>query len=377
MATDEIFRVVADTVREHSSAAAAIAEAGNVPAMMSQSFEALGFDRRNYMELCIAIATQTGLNLTAEQVKSLGSPLAVVNLLTRAKPPRSATSLPKPASLRAWLLPALEACRAPTDYYRVVVEIEKSATPSDVEFLVELGGPWSKEFKDGLGKLHDGMLRVRPSMSPHSLTPINPSVLLFSGNEAKERHLVVGFAGILGGLFLPTPLVLQYLAANTDFLLLLDPAGVGFGTGIRGYAEPFRGVVEQLKRDINFRSYETLSCLGISAGGCAALAAGVLLDADKAVSFSGLLPTHSLRAGTRMVPPELENILHSTSGDRSRFFSVFGADNLRDTANSHAIAKFFAITEMPMAGIRDHNVVWQLHRKGALAALLRDLGLKT
>jgi dienelactone hydrolase len=374
---DEIFQAVAEAVREHSSVAAAMAEAGNLPAMMSQSFEALEFDRRNYMEFCIAIATRTGLDLTAAQVKSLGSPQAVVNHLTEARQPRSATSIPKPGSLRAWLLPALEACRSPTDYYRVVMEIEQSATPGDIEFLVEMGGPWSQEFNAGLRTLYDSMRRVRRSIAPHGLTLINPSVLLFAGDEAKERHLVVGFAGVRGGLFLQTPLLLQYLGPNNDFLLLRDPAVVGFATGIRGYAEPFRAVIERLKRDVNFGKYQTLSCLGISSGGCAALAAGVLLEADRSVSFSGGLPSHALRADTRMVPPDLENILRAVPGDKSLFYSVFGADNLRDAANSRAIAKFFAITEMPISGIRNHNVVWDLHAKGALAALLRDLGLNT
>lgn len=377
---DALYNMIVAAVRANSISATDSANPADIAAMMSRSFEELDFDSLNFMEFCIAVSVETGVNLSVAQVTSLKTPLAVFQHLSgrgNPTPPPAADSPPADTSFRQAVLRALAACRAETDYYRVFVEIERVATPADVEFLAETDGPWASHFKEALGKLLQNMRQVRPTPSAHTLTPINRSVLLYSNPARKRRRLIVGFAGVLGVLFVPTPLILQYFPVGTDVLLLHDPARVGFGGGISGYAESFPAIFPRLKQDVDFRRYLSVNCIGMSAGGCGALAAGVLLGADKAISCSGRLPSRALRAPSRLVPQHIESVLRTSGGDPARFFSVFGAENAKDVANSKAIAEVFRLTQIPVAGVRDHNVIQQLHLNGALDAFLGGLDLNT
>jgi acyl carrier protein len=59
---------------------------GEVPEIsLSTKFEDLGFDSLAFMEFCISIFCEVGLDLTVERVAALGSPQAVVDLLKRER----------------------------------------------------------------------------------------------------------------------------------------------------------------------------------------------------------------------------------------------------------------------------------------------------
>jgi acyl carrier protein len=48
---------------------------------LAASFEQLGFDSLSFMEFCISIHCDTGVELTVGEVSSLGTPAAVVDYL--------------------------------------------------------------------------------------------------------------------------------------------------------------------------------------------------------------------------------------------------------------------------------------------------------
>lgn len=53
-------------------------------AMLAAKFEDLGFDSLAFMEFCIAIHVDTGVEMTVEQAAALGSPKAVIEFLGKA-----------------------------------------------------------------------------------------------------------------------------------------------------------------------------------------------------------------------------------------------------------------------------------------------------
>jgi acyl carrier protein len=57
-------------------------DAENSP-LLSMSFEEIGFDSLNYMEFCVSIAVNTGIELTIAEVTAMNSPAAVVKHLSQ------------------------------------------------------------------------------------------------------------------------------------------------------------------------------------------------------------------------------------------------------------------------------------------------------
>jgi acyl carrier protein len=80
---DDLTRIVRAAVEGCSLPAPDIGDpdAGQTP--LSTRFDELGFDSVAFMEFCIAIHVDTGVELTVEQVTALGSPMAVVDFLGR------------------------------------------------------------------------------------------------------------------------------------------------------------------------------------------------------------------------------------------------------------------------------------------------------
>jgi acyl carrier protein len=79
---EDLARIVRSAVEGCSLPAPDIGtDAGETP--LSTRFEELGFDSVAFMEFCIAIHVDTGVEMTVEQVTALGSPMAVVDFLGR------------------------------------------------------------------------------------------------------------------------------------------------------------------------------------------------------------------------------------------------------------------------------------------------------
>jgi acyl carrier protein len=51
---------------------------------LHRPFEDLGFDSLSYMEFCISITMETGIDMTVGRMKALGTPTAVADYLRNA-----------------------------------------------------------------------------------------------------------------------------------------------------------------------------------------------------------------------------------------------------------------------------------------------------
>jgi hypothetical protein len=318
---------------------------------------------------------ETGVDLKVGQLADLRTPLGVLQFLksTRAEKSGQASSAADTASIEfvETVRQRLANCIAETDFYEVLIGLERIATPTELEAISRAGRTRSHEFD---AKLQALVRALGPELARFSRIQINPSVSLYSNGRGAST-LIVGFTGRIDLLFMPIALVLQYFADDCDVLVLRDPGRTGFGNGIGGYATSFPEMVARLKQDIDFGRYKSVRCLGTSGGGCAALAGGILMGAERAVCFSGRLPSRARRETSRNIPPDIENAVRTAVGDPSRFFCVFGADNEKDVGNAQAIREVLDTTLIPVAGVADHNVVWHLHLRGEYLRILKRTGL--
>ena len=85
--TEDLERIVEKAVRACSLPLPELAPAAadTRSLLMSLTFEEIGFDSLNFMEFCIAIAVEVGVELSAEEVAELKTPDAVVRHLSQRR----------------------------------------------------------------------------------------------------------------------------------------------------------------------------------------------------------------------------------------------------------------------------------------------------
>jgi acyl carrier protein len=82
----EMSRVVRDAIDGCSLASPDINTAGeNSTPTMTSTFDNLGFDSLAFMEFCISVHVDTGVELTIEKTNELGTPQAVIDYLVTQK----------------------------------------------------------------------------------------------------------------------------------------------------------------------------------------------------------------------------------------------------------------------------------------------------
>ena len=256
---------------------------GAASRLLSLSFDELGFDSLNYMEFCIAIATDTGVEF--EHRRRQPSPVAG----TGRRPPEATGMTPFVLAT----LERLSTCKTETDYYPVRISVTQYATPRDLETL--LNHPATQRHAQFCGWLDEQLdlaLLQHASLSDAVLVSGRDSISFYSERPGRDT-LLIGFCGRAQLLFLPTAVVLQYFGRRADFLVLRDLKQRGFEAGIADYAEGFANLITALEREFEFGRYTHIRCMGSSGGGAAALAAGAVLGRRK----DGHLQ-RSLSAGT-------------------------------------------------------------------------------
>lgn len=247
----------------------------------------------------------------------------------------------------------------------------KRATPNDLRVLLSASD--SQVLRPWLDRQFETMTAHHHCISKFALVSGGDAISLYSEGSGR-KSLAIGFCGIADMLMLPTAAMLQYFSPNCDVLVVRDSSRMGFGSGIAGYADSFAGMLRALQRDFDLDRYGNVRCFGASLGGVAALAAGVVLEADRAVSFSGHLLASAQRR-RQGAPRQIEDIIQNSAGSSERFVAVFGGRNRRDRRNALAIARTFTMSLYPIRDMANHAVITALHERGRLADVLGEIGL--
>ena len=280
------------------------------------------------------------------------------------------------------LFEVLKGCEVPADLYKVVIPLENLATPAelrelapDVDRLPPLASEWFRRMET--------MMSVGlEATQPYERVEVTKDVTLFkgAGGEPGERRLLVSFCGAYPyrPLAIPTPAFLQHVPSDRfDVLALRDPAQVLFLRGIEGFGKDIAGIARRLVRAKERRGYRGIRCLGMSAGGAAALVAGILADAECAVEFGGVHPTAKplnrrvFAAGFDGM--EFERALEAAAPvARVKSMCIFAADNQGDREGGRALQRMvpWAVT-VEVTGMDSHHVPFEMLKQGRLKKLLQ------
>jgi len=187
--------------------------------------------------------------------------------------------------------------------------------------------------------------------------------------RANKKSLIIAFSGRANRLMIPPSLFLQHIPSNQfDVVMLWDSRRAHYLTGIDGYAQDSIDLTFRLARTIDLDRYQSIYCYGTSMGGFAALRAGMLLNADRAISIGGRFPWHINRlldSSTKPIPafdPLCACMMHHDC----ELICFYSAQQRGDVDDVARLAQFCAVSRRPLTGFSSHNVIYPIWQSGTL-----------
>lgn len=271
------------------------------------------------------------------------------------------------------------ACRTNNDFHRLHIIIETFWAPLEVASILEMSRretmppqtmPWLLRLQ--------GLMDAGGRYEPYRRQELAPAVHLYEDpdGDARDRTLVIAFAGDAQRLMLPIPVFLQQCPATAfSFLVLRDLQRCYYLNGVRGLAPDFPQLLRSLGRLVDRQRYRRTFMLGSSGGGLAAVAAAMALGADRGIGICATSPalddprlamknlTFAPFAAqlTRREPPLPEIVL------------AFGADCIRDAEKAESLAGLVPARLQPVAGVASHNLLAELLLAGRLRSFLAEM----
>jgi hypothetical protein len=189
----------------------------------------------------------------------------------------------------------------------------------------------------------------------------------------RDKALLLAFAGGDLGLLMPTHWFLQYLDSDRfDVLILQDFTRAQFALGVRPYSTSLSGLLAGLDQDLGYCAYDALFCCGFSMGGPAALRAGALTGARRAVSFGGRMRWNIDRLLTRPAAamPAFDPLCACMRKTCTDFVCVYCADNTIDRDHAEKVAQIVPARRLAVPDSDSHNSVYELAKAGRLQGFL-------
>ncbi len=268
-------------------------------------------------------------------------------------------------------------CRQPTDFYRLQMPLECTASPTDFADLQRERDRLPQPAQEWLASIWQMMFSERQALRPFVRQAVGSHVWRYAspGSDASGKDLLIAFADQAHRLFLPTAVVLQHLPETPmDVVLVQDPSRNFFMNGVAGYGENLSEVLSRLRADLDPSRYRRLLCLGASSGGAAALRAGVVFGAARAVALCARLPNVEKRK-VAVSEAELQMLLSPCKGvdqTRTKLFCVFSALQSVDRAAAASLSADRLAALVPVHGQGKHNLLFTLLQQQRLGRFLRD-----
>lgn len=238
------------------------------------------------------------------------------------------------------------------------------------------------EVKERLGKL--ASLRSDFQIAAHLRREPPKRFLRWPVTEDVTHYRAVPSADTLIAVFngrfrrpmVPISVFLQMLDDERfGVLLLTDREKNHFENGIFGYAESLPQLAAKLARFAEAEGYGSILTLGTSMGGLAALRAGRLLDATRAISIGGRFAWHIGRlAGTETARPiPAFDLLCGCVASETLCINLFGEHNSDDVRHAAALSRMLPSSRAIAVPIAEHNPINRCFELGRLDAFYREL----
>lgn len=282
-------------------------------------------------------------------------------------------------------------CKSPAQFYKALILADRFLVPSQLDEVFQgcepfLSGAPPDVYKI-LKKTH-AQLRMRgDAIKPYKRYMLTQNVAFFEAVPTpgatlvdSRKRLLICFAGNAGRLMLPTSVLLQQLPLqNIDVAMLGDPSGLGFLRGVVGYGDNLQRCMQRLLSDLARTSYAGTYCLGTSAGGAAALYAGVLINAQAALSIGGHHPSMARKRRERaealgITGMEFDALVERSASSATRptrLGAMFAELHETDRLGSQALAdKLPGCALIKVQGMNVHNLMNHLSDAGDLPRVL-------
>jgi hypothetical protein len=270
-----------------------------------------------------------------------------------------------------------QGCSDKATYRRRIIDLESELSPREMREVWKEKESLPQELASyiahSVGLMESGANYDRP----YARRIISDNIQLFSANEHScSKYIIVCFCGGLNRMMIPTPIFLQFMPeADCDILMIKDPSRSGFLCGVPGFGRDLSEVAENIEARLDLGRYAAVKCLGVSGGGSAALYAGIMLDAERALSICGKHRSLKLASGgdARIAPFSGEEFdemvrekVHST---RTRLILAFGSKSPKDIEGAQSLKSRLPSAELVGVDPFDnHNVLFCLLKGGTLGA---------
>lgn len=273
------------------------------------------------------------------------------------------------------LVDAFAQCRTPADFYRVQITLENELTPQELLEQLKWRDELAPPARKWISALEEMMLRESGQIQPFRRTSLSENVqFCHAGAGHGVKSLLVGFCGNFQRLMMPLPVFLQQVPADIfDVLIFKDPGRDFFLRGVPGYVDSLAQLPERVERDLPLARYASVRCIGTSAGGAAALVAGEVFGAERALSFGG---GHPARASESLEPKgltgtELDLVFADAKRSCGRKLAFFGETNEFDRETAGSLCRAYPGTRIaPVRGVSTHNIFFELFERKELAVFI-------
>lgn len=244
---------------------------------------------------------------------------------------------------------------------------ESNLTPQGLLDLVERK-PWAAPFLAKL-PLAKGESAVRFESQIFS-----DELVLFTG-MGQPRNLLVCFTDKHWHLFLPVPLFLQALGnQGFDVMIVHDRRRGRHRLGLDGLSGSLWETCQTIARKIDLTRYQSLTTFGSSMGGFAALRAGLLLNARKAVGIGGSFSNHTgWYEATSGFLPAFDEICDCADTGKTVFELYYSINSHDDKTNALMMEQVLPGLRLFACDTRKHNIFPELDRRGTTRAFLHAI----
>jgi hypothetical protein len=265
-------------------------------------------------------------------------------------------------------------------FFRIQIELENTASPIEAISYIQTQRNKDKALNAVLDKTEKMMLQASDEIKKFKRRKVSKNVSFYSTEKPKE-HLLICFCGRANRLMMPIPVFLQYINDEIyDVLILMDPSGLCFHSGIPELGENLKESIDELENIISISNYQNITTFGTSGGGCASLFLGVYLNAKQAISIGGRHPDNYTVTNTKLIEKGLSGkefdqlISKNINNSSTQIQLVFAENNISDKMSAQTFStKFKKINLVPISDTDEHNVLAFLMNKSRLSMFFNAL----
>lgn len=190
------------------------------------------------------------------------------------------------------------------------------------------------------------------------------------------RRLVIAFSGNARRLMMPIPVFLQHCPADRlEFLLLMDFKRLFYLKGVEGLGTDLPSTIAAIAARFSRNRLRRAMSLGTSAGGLAAVWAGVELGCSRAISVGGVTPAEiGQRERTRDFDISgFEAAIRRNASRLPEVVSVSGERYERDNNKARSLQRYLPTRHITVPEGTQHNAMFDAWKAGMLDSLVEQM----